>query len=112
MTEEDKIQAAIVTSVRYKYPKAILFAVPNGGWRSKLTAMILKATGVLRGVSDLIFIYKGKIIFIEVKTATGKQTPEQIEFQKLVTDQGFPYWIMRSAFQTLNRIEEYIYSGC
>lgn len=114
MTAEDKIQHNIVKAVRLKYPrpKALIFAVPNGGWRSKLTAAILKATGVLPGVSDLIFLYRGKIIFVEVKTEDGQQSPAQKEFQKTVTDMGFQYWIVRSASQMLARIEDYNYSNC
>ena len=38
-----------------KYPKAqLLFAIPNGGLRDKITAAKLKATGVKAGVPDMM----------------------------------------------------------
>jgi hypothetical protein len=38
-----------------------LFAVPNGGYRTKTTAALMKAEGQLSGVADLILLKrKGK----------------------------------------------------
>lgn len=69
---EDLIQKNIVKAVRLFYPTALIFSVPNGGARSAATAGILKATGVMAGVSDLILLYNGRAFFIEVKTEDGK----------------------------------------
>ena len=51
--EESHIQRACVRWFALQYPelKGILFAVPNGGGRSKIEAGILKAEGVTAGVS-------------------------------------------------------------
>lgn len=111
MTEEDNIQMRIVRAVRLAYPQSKIFSVPNGGYRFKTTAMILKATGLLKGASDLIFVHRGKVIFIEVKTAKGTQSKEQIEFMNFIKSAGLQYWIMRSAFETLERIKLYDYQG-
>lgn len=112
MTEEDIIQMNIVNALRLKHPQHPVFAVPNGGHRLKGVARKLKATGTTPGVADLIFMFYQKTIFIEVKTDKGVQTKEQKAFQKMVTEKGHQYWVMRSAHQTLRRIEEFIYSGC
>lgn len=112
ITEEDKIQANIVKAVRLCHPKSLIFSVPNGGYRHQTTASILKYTGLMPGVSDLIWLYKNKIIFVEVKTDKGKQSEHQKAFQDKIIAMGFNYWIVRSADEMLKRIEDYIYSAC
>ena len=94
--EEDNIQIEIVNFVRAYYPKAIIYAVPNGGKRNAREAARLKRQGVMAGVADLHLIYKGVIYFIEVKTDKGRQSDYQKEFQTLVEAQGFKYVIARS----------------
>lgn len=102
--EEDKIQSAIVTAIRYLYPKSIIAHVPNGGKRNYKEAVRFKAQGVLAGFADLIFLHKGQAIFFEVKTEKGKQTEYQKEFEKKITEQGFKYYTVKSVEQTLNII--------
>lgn len=93
---ESKIQREIVKYIRYLYPKSILFAVPNGGQRSIITAANLKHEGVMAGVSDLIWLHKGVTYFFEIKTYKGYQSINQKYFQGLVECQGFVYNILRS----------------
>ena len=49
-----------------------------------------------RGFSDLVAFVNNKIYFIEVKSETGKQSFDQIVFQKLVEDAGLTYILARS----------------
>lgn len=61
----------------------LLFAIPNGGLRDKITAAKLKAEGVKAGVSDLFFpVPRGKWhgLFIEMKKPGEKATPQQVQF--------------------------------
>jgi hypothetical protein len=51
---------------------------------------------MIAGVSDLIMIEPSRVIFIEVKTPIGKQSENQIKFQKKVELLGFEYWLVRS----------------
>ncbi len=63
----------------------LLFSIPNGGLRDKITASRLKAAGVRAGVPDIFWpvaindewghFYHG--LFIEMKTATNKTTEPQ-----------------------------------
>jgi hypothetical protein len=108
MTPEDKIQKNIVDAVRlvYPFPKALIFSVPNGGFRYKLTALVLKATGLMPGVSDLILLFKGRVYFAEVKTSDGTQSDNQKEFQRKVEAMGFTYFIVRSANDMLERMQK------
>jgi hypothetical protein len=66
--------------------------------------MKLKATGLISGVSDLIVILPNKVIFIEVKTETGKQSDNQKLFKEKVTNLGFEYLIVRSLSEFQNFI--------
>ncbi len=93
---EDRIQQDIFLHANNHFclagssPRGIIFHVPNEN-QYKRTGI-----GVKAGVSDLIFIYKGKCLFIEVKTPTGKQAPKQAEFQSRVEANGFKYYLVRS----------------
>ena len=99
---ENNIQADIYKWYTNTYclknhsPRNIIFSVPNGSNRSIQEAMMLKATGLLAGVSDLILVHNGRVIFIEVKQPTKKQQPNQIEFEQRVKAQGFEYFVVYS----------------
>ncbi len=76
-------------------PKHIIFAVPNDS-SSKEETMRKLATGMLGGVSDLIIIKPNKVIFVEIKTQTGTQQPNQKQFEADVKLLGFEYHLVRS----------------
>lgn len=61
------------------------------------------------GEPDLtLFLPKGKIIMIEVKTPTGRQSAKQRHFQKHFEKMGYEYIIMRSvedAYKLIERIK-------
>lgn len=114
MTSEAKIQGEIYRWYNNTYclktnePRCLIFSVPNGGTRNHVEATQLKATGLLPGVSDLIVIHATyshewglvrRVLFIEVKTETGKQTPQQIEFQERIKALGYDYHVVRSLDQ-------------
>jgi len=92
--EEHYIQAGIVALLRLY--GVLCFAVPNGGRRDKATGGKLKGEGALAGVSDMIIVLPRRVVFVEVKTAKGKQEPSQKEFQRRVESLGFEYLIWRS----------------
>jgi hypothetical protein len=48
------------------------------------------------GVSDVLAIKKGRVLFIEVKQPKGKQTPNQIEFKRQIEEHGGEYYVARS----------------
>jgi hypothetical protein len=94
MTKEDEIQKAVITVlIKNRY---LVFAVPNGGARNIGTAKVLKATGTLAGVSDIIIVRNGVIDFVEIKTPTGLQRTKQKVFQHLIKSFGFNYYVWRS----------------
>ena len=93
---EHQTQTDCVNWFRYIYDDAIIFAVPNGGRRDRVTGAKLKAEGVLAGIADLIILSSVGTIFIEMKTKTGSQATSQKGFQKKVEALGYHYYVCRS----------------
>ena len=74
-SEHDE-QAGFVQWFRAKWPRVLIFAIPNGGKRSIVTAKRLRREGVTPGVPDLYIPAWG--IWIEMKRQKGSRTsPDQ-----------------------------------
>lgn len=69
------------------------------GWR---IITIMQGPLSERGVSDLICIKNGKVIFCEVKAPNGKQSEHQLDFQKSIEFHGGIYLFVRSLDDLLN----------
>ena len=116
--EEHNIQAACVRWFNFQWPqyRGLLFAVPNGGARSKATAGKLKAEGVVPGVADLILLvpflqecvqyFNG--LCIEMKTSKGKQSREQKDWECKVREQGYEYKVIRSLDEFIEVVDSYL----
>jgi len=108
--KEDILQAEIYKWYHNKFctkkqaEPHVIFSVPNGAHVSKRQAVLLKATGLLSGVSDLIVVQPNRVIFVELKIEKGVQSPAQIEFQNKVTALGFEYYIVRSLEEFIKNI--------
>jgi hypothetical protein len=76
-------------------PRCSIFAVPNDS-SSKEETMRKLATGMIAGVSDLIVLQPNKILFVEVKSDTGRQSDKQKDFENIVKSLGFEYHLVRS----------------
>lgn len=75
---EHQEQAGFVQWFRAKWPRVLIFAIPNGGKRNISTARNLKLEGVMPGVPDLFIPAWG--IWIEMKRQKGgRLSPDQIE---------------------------------
>lgn len=94
---EHQEQAALIRWARLmtgKYPElAELFAIPNGGGRSKAEGGRLKAEGVLPGVLDL-FLPVPRLgvpgLWVEMKApGKGRLSPKQKERIKFLLSQGY-----------------------
>lgn len=106
--EESKIQQAVVRWFRLQYPKYIIAAVPNGGYRNTKEAAIMQREGILAGFSDLMIIAQHNVLFVEMKTKDGLQSDKQKEFQNKVSKLGFEYVICRSFEQSVLSIERWL----
>lgn len=56
---------------------------------------IQQGMGAHRGVSDLICVRDGRVVFLECKTAKGKQSEHQQTFQREIELRGGEYRIAR-----------------
>lgn len=123
--EEHQLQCACVRWFAYQHPElnGLLFAIPNGSYRSKATAGKLKAEGVVAGVADLILLvpkyntyayFGGEMtlsyhaLCIEMKTAKGRQSPEQHEWQAKVEEKGYRYAVCRSLDEFMAVVNGYL----
>jgi len=94
---EFQLQKLIIDYVDRQKPAYFIFSVPNGGYRGKFEALRLKQTGVRAGVADLCVLFpNGHSFFLELKTAQGKQSEKQKEFEKVCRHLGFHYHLIRS----------------
>ncbi len=101
MKTEAKVQQEMVVWFRNNYQrkgvdKGIIFSIPNERAGGYMAMKDLLLTGLLSGVSDLIVVLKGKVLFVEVKNEKGKQSPKQKTFEKQVTKLGFEYFLVRN----------------
>jgi hypothetical protein len=67
---EDDLQASLVQFFRLAVPqtRAIIFAIPNGGYRKALEAIRLIEQGATAGIPDLqIVMPDGRVCWVEVK---------------------------------------------
>lgn len=94
-TTEEALQSEIILHWnKYHFNDGVIFAVANEYSRYR------KVPGVLRGVSDLILVLpQGRVLFIELKLPTNKQTPAQVLFQKRVTNLDHQYIVCYSLTQ-------------
>lgn len=110
-TDEHKLQKECYKWFNLRYPKyrGLLFAVPNGGYRTATTAARLKAEGEVAGVSDLILLHPQPRppLFIEMKTPKGRQSPHQKAWQEVVESFGYEYVICRTFEDFVNLVSNF-----
>jgi hypothetical protein len=88
-----------------------LFAVPNGGYRTKTTAALMKEEGQLAGVADLILLKrKGSCgaLLLEAKVKGNYQSETQRECQKRIEADGYIYKIFHSLDEFIIIVNEYL----
>lgn len=99
---EWELQKSIVTWFRWTHPDWLLFSCPmEATYRNKL---YFQETGAMAGVSDLICVTPQKVLFIELKSKTGRQSVEQKAFEEKIKSLGFEYHIIRSLDEFENLI--------
>lgn len=78
---EQQIQIAVFQHIKLRgIAGARFWHTPNGGLRGKREASLLKAMGVMAGVSDVLAFHNGKLFAMEIKAPGGRATKEQLDF--------------------------------
>lgn len=108
---EHQLQAACFKWFNLQYPefRGLLFAVPNGGGRSRIEAALLKAEGVVAGVADMLLLvpskgYAGLCIEFKAATKAAHQSEAQKNWERLINKHGaYKYTVVRTfeEFRTL-----------
>ena len=112
---EHRIQAGLFKWAKLasaRHPElALLFAIPNGGARDPITGAMLKAEGVKRGVPDLFLPaaagpFHG--LFLEMKTASGRLSPDQQQWKHGLIEQGYACVTAHSLEQAIDTLTRYL----
>lgn len=103
---EQQVQRAVAKYLDYALPQfgALWFHPANGGLRDVRVAQKLKAEGVKPGVADIIIIWDGRCIAIELKAQKGRQSPAQKDWADALTLAGGCYKVCRS----VDEVEEFL----
>lgn len=110
---ESKLQMGCVLWFRYAYPQynLNLFSVPNGGYRTKTTAVTMQREGVISGVSDLLLLLPSKEysgLCLEIKIKPNKQSINQKNWEEHITKFGYKYQLIYTLEQFQDEITRYI----
>ncbi|GHE05420.1 nuclease [Defluviimonas sp. 20V17] len=110
-TPEADAQRAIVQALRIALPRdAIVHHAVNeiaaGDRRGRIRQSILVGMGVHAGFSDLIVLSGGRVLFLEVKSQTGRLRKSQEVFRDTVLAQGFGWALVRSVDDALGALAD------
>ena len=105
-TPEADAQRAIVQALRFALPRDAIVhhcanEVTEPGSRGQIRQSILVGMGVYAGFADLIVISGGRVLFLEVKSQTGRLRKSQEGFRDTVCAQGFGWALVRSVDDAL-----------
>jgi hypothetical protein len=110
-TPEADAQRAIVQALRFALPRNAIVhhcanevteAAPRGARRQA----ILVGMGVHTGFADLIVICGGRVLFLEVKSQTGRLRKSQEVFRDTVVTQGFGWALVRTVDDALGALAD------
>lgn len=116
---ESKIQHICVCWFRATFPQVanLLFAIPNGGYRTAKTGAQMQYEGAVSGVSDLILLFPsgGKAsLCIEMKkpkrkgSSAGTQSSTQKAWQMLVEQYGSAYVVCHGLLEFVRAVCNYL----
>ena len=110
---EHRTQVNLINWFRDEHPTLALnfFSIPNGGKRTKVTALLLKQEGMLAGVPDLFLAvpntkYHG--FFIELKTLAGVTSKAQDAVHCALKMRGYAVETPKGYFEAIESITRYL----
>ena len=111
-TPEADAQRAIVQALRFAMPRDAIVhhcanEVTEAGSRGQIRQSIFVGMGVHAGFADLIVISGGRVLFLEVKSPSGRLRKSQEVFRDTVGAQGFGWALVRSVDDALGALADY-----
>ena len=108
---EQRLQFVVVSKLRQLLPRdAVFWMVPNGGMMTPAARKKAAGLGEYPGASDLMVLWGGKLLCIELKVRASKpwaipkttyQKPEQKAFQAAIDAAGGHYAVCRSVAEVM-----------
>ena len=110
-TPEADAQRAIVQALRFALPRDAIVhhcanEVTEAGSRGQIRQSILVGMGVHAGFADLIVISGGRVLFLEVKSPSGRLRKSQEVFRDTACAQGFGWALVRSVDDALGALAD------
>lgn len=109
---EQQLQKACVfwLEMQRRMGRLTYFHVPNGSYKSKKAAWIMKQQGLRAGVPDLVIGFPGgNAIFVEMKAPkTGRISAVQKEMHEELTLMGFEVHVCNSLDQLMNAVSPHL----
>jgi hypothetical protein len=103
---EHSIQSQLLGILTYALrPEICVVAIPNQSNRHINNAIKMKAEGLRRGATDLVFMFpveEGAVAWLEMKTRTGSLSDYQIGFSAICERLGHRWAMARSVDQALD----------
>lgn len=93
---------------------SMMFHIPNGGKRDKITAARLKAEGVKSGVPDIcLAVPRGENhgLFIELKVGSNKPSENQKKWIGMLRNQGYRVEVCYGWVEAAAVIKDYLKGG-
>jgi hypothetical protein len=105
---EQALQRALVEHLSWRAaPGVFFFHVPNGGWRSRTEAAILKSMGTRAGTPDLLLCRAGQLYCVELKSDRGRLSPAQVTCHEELRRAGATVAVATSIDQALAVLTEW-----
>lgn len=89
LTEEDRLHIGLLEYIRLQYPKALVHHSANEGKRTPFEQFKIKRLGLKKGFPDLIIIFNGRNLALELKTSKGKPSDEQEAWIEVLQAHGW-----------------------
>lgn len=109
---ERQVQRSILKMAGVAFPFVFIAHVPNGAHlagnaQARFKQMgALKGDGLKPGFADLICLWRGKGLLLEVKSATGRLTDSQKELFPRLEAVGWPVTVVRSDVEAYRALKE------
>ena len=100
---EQQFQQSVAAYLERVLPPDVFWTAVGHGGGGRVRGAILKSMGVRPGVPDLIFLYRGRFLAIELKSAKGRVSPAQSECMRLIVAAG-GIWASARTLDDVERI--------
>lgn len=116
----DKLQAQCFQWIWNEKPELryLCFTTRNNltsqleGKEAQIRMSQMKAIGLVKGTTDLVFFYAGRLYGFDMKVGADKLSKEQLAFGAALVSQGGAFCEIRSLEQFQTEIEYVLKHGC